>query len=82
MYPGFYKSREFYSPAYNTPNSNADFPDIRNTLYWNPSITTDISSVAHVSFYTSDVHADYRIVVEGISSDGVPGTGYFKISVH
>jgi TonB-dependent SusC/RagA subfamily outer membrane receptor len=82
-YPGFYRAREFYSPGYDAPTADASFPDIRNTLYWNPSITTDASGMAHLSFHTSAVqHADYRIVVEGISSNGIPGTGYFKISVH
>lgn len=80
-YPGFAKAREFYSPNYNTPPQNASIPDIRTTLYWNPSIQLDDQGKAKVSFFTSDVLSDYEIVVEGISADGYPGIGKAGIRV-
>jgi TonB-dependent SusC/RagA subfamily outer membrane receptor len=80
-YPGLYRAREFYAPRYDVSDSRNEFQDIRNTLYWNPSVTTDGDGTAHISFYTSDIASDYNIVVEGISVDGVPGVGSFKISV-
>lgn len=81
-YPGFYKAREFYVPKYDTPSDNHNLPDLRSTLYWNPLIKTDSMGRAHVSFFTSDVLSSYRIVLEGISHDGVPGHGEGAMKVN
>ncbi|HTJ49739.1 MAG TPA: TonB-dependent receptor plug domain-containing protein [Cyclobacteriaceae bacterium] len=74
-YPGFYKAREFYSPKYDVAEGNEKVPDIRNTLYWNPSIKTDKNGNVKISFFTSDVSAEYKVVMEGISKNGIAGTG-------
>lgn len=81
-YPGYYKAREFYVPKYDTPSDNHNLPDLRSTLYWNPSIKTDSTGRAHVSFFTSDVLSSYRIVLEGISHDGTLGHGEGKMKVN
>ncbi|MBT1701595.1 TonB-dependent receptor plug domain-containing protein, partial [Fulvivirgaceae bacterium PWU4] len=81
-YPGFYKAREFYTPKYDVPSDNHNLPDLRSTLYWKPAIKTDSTGRAHVSFFTSDVLSSYRIVVEGISHEGVPGHGEGKMKVN
>jgi hypothetical protein len=39
-------------------------PDFRNTLYWNPKVSKALD------FWTSDFSSDYRILIEGMSSDG------------
>jgi hypothetical protein len=74
-YPGFYQSREFYSPRYDVPNDQQNKPDKRTTLYWEPIIETDNHGRAAINFYTADVSSRYRIIIEGITPDGYPGTG-------
>jgi hypothetical protein len=51
-------------------------PDLRNTLYWNPSVKTDRNGEAEIEFWTSDLPGKYIFNIQGIS-----GTGE-KISLH
>ena len=68
---GFSNSRVFKSPDYSNPPIGTTQPDYRATLYWNPDI--DISSnVATVSFFSSDLPGIYRIIIEGVLSNGEP----------
>ncbi len=45
-------------------------PDLRNTLYWNPSVRTERNGQAEVSFWTSDLPGTYIISIQGISESG------------
>lgn len=61
----------FTSPDYtSSEKKNNRTPDFRNTLYWNPSVKTDINGKAAVEFWTSDFVSDYQINIQGISSEG------------
>jgi hypothetical protein len=80
-YPGFYRAREFYTPKYDVPADEHQRPDIRTTLYWNPSVETDVQGKAHVSFFTSDALSKYRIVIQGLGYDGNPGAGVTSFEV-
>jgi hypothetical protein len=80
-YPGFYRAREFYIPKYDVPADEHQRPDIRTTLYWNPSVETDEQGKAHVSFFTSDALSKYRIVIQGLGYDGNPGAGVTSFEV-
>ena len=73
-YPGLYEAREFYSPRYAVPDPAQTAFDSRNTLLWKPIVKTDGDGKAKLVFYTGDVPSRYRIVVEGITMDGIPGT--------
>ncbi|MDQ4140073.1 MAG: TonB-dependent receptor plug domain-containing protein, partial [Bacteroidota bacterium] len=79
---GYSKVREFYSPKYDgaTPASNE--PDLRTTLYWNPSIKTDAQGKATVTFYTADRTTTYQAMAEGISENGQPGSGVTTFGVN
>ena len=68
--PGFYKARQFFIPADNAKDKNR--PDIRTTLHWEPSVYTDDNGLAQVNFKTAAQNGQYRVIVEGISSDGMP----------
>jgi uncharacterized protein YfaS (alpha-2-macroglobulin family) len=48
--------------------------DKRTTLFWEPMMMTDPQGRAAVAFYTGDVASRYRVVLEGITADGYPGT--------
>ncbi|MFT4566134.1 MAG: hypothetical protein ACI9FN_001088, partial [Saprospiraceae bacterium] len=56
-------------------------PDFRNTLFWNPSITTDENGEASISFYTSDAIGEYEVKVDAINSSGKEGRASMLIEV-
>lgn len=45
-------------------------PDLRNTLYWNPSVKSDKNGEIELSFWTSDLPGTYVIAIQGISVSG------------
>ena len=61
----------FISPDYSgRDDRESRIPDLRNTLYWNPSIITDKNAEAEISFWTSDQPGEYTVIVRGISPGG------------
>ena len=66
---GFNAPAEFYSPDY-SQIPLPETPDVRHTLYWNPSVTTDAEGRAHVEFYNNGVCTDLNVEVEGVTKDG------------
>ena len=66
---GYTPIRKFYSPNYELLPDLKD-QDYRNTLYWDPFISTDSTGVAQVSFFNSDEPGDWQVIVEGITTDG------------
>lgn len=68
--PGFYKSREFYSPNYATNDVNRQKPDYRTTLHWAPEI--NIQNMEKAKFYTGDTPGKYVVRIVGITDDGRP----------
>ena len=45
-------------------------PDLRNTLYWNPSLKTGMTGEAEIQFWTSDLPGKYIVNIQGISGTG------------
>lgn len=45
-------------------------PDFRHTLYWNPFVESGKDHPDPHSFYTSDLKGEFKISVEGITTDG------------
>jgi hypothetical protein len=78
---GYSKVREFYSPQYDGKTPASREPDLRTTLYWNPSVQTDAQGKATVTFYAADRNTTYRAMVEGISDAGKPGRGVTTFDV-
>lgn len=69
---GFDTPRVFKSPSYDSISGNNSTIDYRSTIYWNPDVTTDAGSgMATISFWSADLPTTYRIVVEGITQNGV-----------
>jgi hypothetical protein len=66
---GFEKFRVFYSPVYTSINIEMEIPDYRQTLYWNPSVVLD-DKTKSLSFFTCDNLANYKVIVEGITTSG------------
>jgi len=72
----------FLSPDYSTdPAKNSRKPDFRHTLYWNPFVEYTYGKPVNLSFYTSDLCGEFKVIVEGITSDGkmIKGVSYFRV---
>lgn len=70
---GYDKTVEFYSPAYDTPIAKSkDNSDFRSTVYWNPRLKADAQGKSSFSFYTNDSGSPEKMIIEGITSNGIP----------
>lgn len=68
---GYSPVKQFYSPNYATPSERDAYDDVRNTLYWNPSIFLDKTRKRiRLNFYNNDVTKRFRLIMEGINTDG------------
>lgn len=68
---GYHTPPGFIMPDYNNSKMKAArFNDIRSTLYWNPSVLTDENGRVDISFFTSDITANYKVIITGITSRG------------
>ncbi len=71
MVIGYTAVKEFYSPNYGTIDQRNEAEDVRSTLFWSPNIFTTLENhKLKLSFYNNDVTDAFRIVLEGISTDG------------
>lgn len=75
---GYYESRVFYEPKYNTLNTQTD---VRTTIHWQPNITTNANGEATVSYFNADPKSKIRIIAEGITDKGQPvaGTALYEV---
>ncbi|MDB4922385.1 TonB-dependent receptor [Mucilaginibacter sp.] len=78
---GYYKVRDFYSPQHNNPKTDQQLPDLRSTIYWNPNFITDKAGKASFQFFNADTKGTYRVVIEGVDSDGNLGRQVFRYKV-
>ena len=68
---GYTTTKEFYSPDYGTYNEKNEGRDMRSTLYWAPLILTQPgNSTIRVKFFNNDFSKSFRVIVEGITTDG------------
>jgi hypothetical protein len=68
---GYQKPTEFYVPKYEVDSIRRNMvPDLRTTIYWNPSLKSDSTGTLHVKFYTADKTNNYSVIMEGITDEG------------
>ncbi len=68
---GYTPLKEFYLPNYGGKDSLKQEEDIRQTIYWNPILLTNKNAnKVRVAFYNNDVTDSFRVVLEGIDSEG------------
>lgn len=67
--PGYAAPIEFYAPDYSVSNDK-NKRDNRTTIAWIPSLQSNSLGDAAISFWTADRASDYRLVIEGITSEG------------
>ncbi|RZK82098.1 MAG: hypothetical protein EOO92_02950 [Pedobacter sp.] len=78
---GYDQTRIFYAPQYGNPLENNTVPDFRSTIYWNPAVLTKEEGQTKVSYYNADQVGSYRVIVEGIDSDGRLGRKVYRYKV-
>jgi len=66
---GIYQTRQFYGSDYSVVNPSQ--PEYLSTLYWNHLVNVNSEKDTELSFYTGDITGKFKIVVQGISSNGV-----------
>jgi TonB-dependent SusC/RagA subfamily outer membrane receptor len=68
---GYHIPPPFIMPDYgNAKMKAAKFNDMRSTLYWNPLGLTDQQGQLKVVFFTSDIHAGYKVIIDGVTIRG------------
>jgi len=68
---GYQQPVEFYVPKYDTPErQNAQTPDLRTAIHWQPVVQTDDTGEASFEFYTADAQTSYTVIIEGLADDG------------
>lgn len=78
---GYYGKREFYNPVYDDETISDLLPDPRNTLFWDPAVTTDENGEATISFFTSDINTSFIGNIEGVGVGGLLGRRTFEFRV-
>lgn len=78
---GYYEARTFYKPLYKSMAVNASKPDTRNTIHWEPDVTTDANGQASISYFNADPKSNIRVVVQGVTDKGEPLSGVKVYSV-
>jgi hypothetical protein len=72
---GYYEPRVFYSPKHHTTLEKDYKPDMRTTLFWEPNIKLEENKEVILSYFNADNPATVRIIVEGMTTSGIPVTG-------
>lgn len=74
FYPiGYQEPKEFYSPRYKSVKEHKSLlPDRRYLIYWDGDIETSDKKGATISFYSADPIAEYKVILQGITNNGVP----------
>ena len=62
----FYHSGYYQARKFNQNENNA------STLYWNPDLKLEQSNTAKIVFKTANKSATYKVLLEGITSNGIP----------
>lgn len=78
---GYIVQKEFYTPKYSVNPADLNFTDLRTTVYWNPTLTTDAQGNASVEFFNADGRGTYRAVLEGTDAKGNVGRTVFRYTV-
>jgi hypothetical protein len=80
-FSGFDEPRIFYSPRHHT-NLESDYkPDLRTTLFWEPNIKVENNKDIFLNYYNADNPSNVKVIVEGITTEGIPVTGKAEYEV-
>lgn len=66
---GIYESKQFYGSDYGIVNPSQ--PEYLSTIFWRHLVPVTSLKDVDLSFYTGDITGKFRIVVQGITTNGV-----------
>ena len=72
----------FYVPRYQGPKTSLQAADNRSTIHWDPVVLTNEKGEATLEYFTADGKGTYRVVVEGIDSNGHIGRSIYRFQVN
>ncbi|RYU87380.1 TonB-dependent receptor [Mucilaginibacter terrigena] len=75
---GIFRARTFYSPKYDVKNRQT-LADLRTTIFWKPNIVTG-GGKASLDYFNAS-KGNYRVVIEGIDSEGNIGRQVIRYKV-
>jgi hypothetical protein len=78
---GYDAPRIFYSPKHSSTLQTDYRLDLRSTLYWFPDIKVITNQNYLLKYFNADISSIYQIIVEGITSGGIPVTGKIEYEV-
>jgi outer membrane cobalamin receptor len=73
LFRGYSSPRVFYSPRHDNADQSFN-PDLRATLFWEPDIILQPGEEVDIDYFNADNASTVTIIVEGITSSGVPLT--------
>jgi hypothetical protein len=76
---GYEAARVFYSPQHSP--STAYQPDLRTTLFWKPNIKLQSNRSLFLNYFNADNPSTIRIIMEGITTTGIPITARTEYEV-
>jgi hypothetical protein len=80
-FSGYNEARIFYSPKHHVTLESGYKPDLRTTLFWEPNLRLENNKDLYLNYYNIDNSSTIKINVEGITTTGIPVTGYIKYKV-
>ena len=80
-FSGFDEPRIFYSPRHHTKLESDYKPDLRTTLFWEPNIKVENNKDIFLNYYNADNPSKVKVIVEGITTEGIPVTGKAEYEV-
>ena len=78
---GYNEPRIFYAPKHHTTLESDYKPDLRTTLFWEPNIRIENNKDVFLNYFNADNPSKVKIMVEGITSTGIPVTGTTEYDV-
>lgn len=80
-FTGYDAARIFYTPKHSPSSASDKEPDLRTTLFWDPNITLQSNQTQFLNYFNADHSSTIRIIVEGITSNGIPLTASAEYEV-
>jgi hypothetical protein len=78
---GYNEPRIFYSPKHHTTLESDYKPDLRTTIFWEPDIKVENNKEVFLNYFNADNPSKVKVVVEGITTGGIPVTGKTEYEV-
>ena len=76
----FRAEREYYNPPKEVVQDNPEYW-IRPTLYWNHEVFYDGDNPVKIQYYNHKKKGTVFVIVNGVTSDGVPVSGVYKYKI-